>query len=152
MLGNTSTITASFLTNSAGTAIPVSNLNRLIGLPISFSAALGNLSAAQTTIQAKDIATVLFTSNGTPGNGSVNGIVDNVPDSDPVAKASVFINTPASISTQPVKTTVCIGTTATFTVSATGVPAQLIVAQGTTNLSNGATGTVQQYPGPLQHR
>jgi hypothetical protein len=141
-LGNTSTVTASFLTNSAGTAIPVSNLVRLIGLPINFSAILGNLSGAQTAIQSNGTATVLFTSNGTPGNGSVNAVVDNIPNNDAVAKAAIFINTPASISDQPLNTTVCKGSTATFTVGAAGVPTPTFQwRKGTTNLADGATGT-----------
>lgn len=142
LLGNTSTATASFLTNSAGTAINPGNLDRLIGLPINFSAVLGTLSGAQTTIQSIGTATVLFTSNGTPGNGSVNAVVDNIPNTDPVAKASIFINTPASISANPTNTTVCLTSTATFTVGAAGVPAPTFQwRKGTTNLVNGATGT-----------
>lgn len=142
LLGNTSTVTASFLTNSAGNPVTVANLARLIGLPISFSAILGNLSGAQASIQAAGTATVLFTSNGTPGNGSVNAVVDNVPSNDATARANIVINAPASISIPPGNTIVCVGSTATFSVTATGTaPITYVWRRGTTVLNNGATGT-----------
>jgi hypothetical protein len=142
LLGNTSTVTASFLKNSAGTSLSVSNIDRLIGLHISFTSLLGTLSEAQTGIQANGTATVLFTSNGTPGDGSVNAMVDNVPNNDATAKASIFINTPASITGQPENSTVCTGSTVTFTVTAAGVPAPTFQwRKGTTSLTNGATGS-----------
>ncbi len=142
-LGNTSTVTASFLTNSASEAIALANLSTVIGLPISFvNPTLGSLSAAQTSIQANGTATVLFTSNGTPGNGSVNAIVDNIPGNDATAKAAIFINTPASISVQPVNSVACLGSTALFTVTAAGVPSPTYQwRKGTTALINGPTGT-----------
>jgi hypothetical protein len=74
---NVTTLTATFLTNSAGTAVSVANLSRLIGLPITFNnAVLGSLSGAQTTIQSSGTATVTFTANAA-GTGSANAVVDN---------------------------------------------------------------------------
>ena len=74
---NSTTLTASFLTNSAGTAIPLANLSLLIGLPITFNNAVrGTLSGAQTTIQASGAATATFTANAA-GAGSADAVVDN---------------------------------------------------------------------------
>jgi len=74
---NSTTLTASFLTNSAGTFIPVSNLGLLVGLPITFSNPMrGTLSSAQTAIQASGTATVTFTANAA-GAGSADATVDN---------------------------------------------------------------------------
>jgi len=146
---NTSTVTASFLSNSANEAIAVSDLDALIGLPISFvNPTLGTLSGAQTTIQSSGTATVTFTSNGTGGNGSVNAVVDNVPNNDAVAKASITINAGPTISTQPANTTVCAGATAQFTVSASGTaPLTYQWYRGATALANGPSGTGSTYSG-----
>jgi predicted outer membrane repeat protein len=74
---NSTTLTATFLTNSAGTFIPVANLSRLVGLPITFNNAVrGSLSGAQATIQSSGTATALFTAN-VAGAGSANAVVDN---------------------------------------------------------------------------
>jgi hypothetical protein len=74
---NSTTLTATFLTNSAGTAIPVANLSLLIGLPITFNNAVrGALSGAETTIQSSGTATATFTANAI-GAGSADAVVDN---------------------------------------------------------------------------
>ena len=74
--GQTSALTADFLRDSAGGTIAVSNLDVLIGLPITFNGAvLGTLSGAQATIQASGTATATFTSTGA-GAGSANAVVD----------------------------------------------------------------------------
>ena len=73
-IGATSTLTASFLLNSSGGAVAASNLDVLIGLPITFNSPVnGTLSAAQTTIQAAGTATVTFTATGA-GAGSANAV------------------------------------------------------------------------------
>ncbi|MGZ3990337.1 MAG: Ig-like domain repeat protein [Flavisolibacter sp.] len=134
----TSTVTASFLTNSANTAVSVSNLTVLLGLPISFGASLGTLSGAQTTIQNTGTATVTYTAGATPGNGSVNAVVDHVPSNDPTAKAAITILTPASIQTQPSNTTVCTGSNAVYTVNALGsLPINYQWRLGSTPLQEG---------------
>ncbi|MCX6313786.1 MAG: putative Ig domain-containing protein, partial [Sphingobacteriales bacterium] len=94
--GSTSTVTAGFLSNSAGNAITVPNLNALISLPISFvNPTLGTLSGAQATIQpGLGTATVIFTAGATAGAGSVNAVVDNVPNNDATATASVTVDKP----------------------------------------------------------
>lgn len=74
--GQSSQLTASFLSDSAGGVLSAANISRLIGLPIAFGSPVrGTLSAAQTTIQAGGTATALFTANAT-GAGSATATVD----------------------------------------------------------------------------
>ncbi len=77
VVGQTSTLTASFLTNSNNQAIAVSNLDVLLGLPITFNNAVrGTISGAQPTIQSNGTATATFTGTSV-GAGSANAAVDN---------------------------------------------------------------------------
>lgn len=138
---NTSVITASFLKNSAGTAVLPANLTTVIGLPVSFTAALGNLSGAQTTIQSSGNATVTYTSNGTAGSGSVNAVVDNVPASDATAKAAVTVNASPAVTIGSATVNSCSGNTVSLTVTATGSSLVYQWYKGATMLTNGATGT-----------
>ena len=117
--GVTSTITASFLSNSSSEVIAAANLTAIIGLPISFSAALGTLSGAQATIQAAGTATATYTAGATAGAGSVNGIVDNVPGTDATAMASVTVLATPSVSGGPAASTSCAGLGVTFTATVT---------------------------------
>ncbi|MFC0771840.1 Ig-like domain-containing protein [Terrimonas alba] len=137
-LGNTTTVTTSFLSNSAGEAILLANLPVLIGLPVTWSQTLGSLSSQQSTIQASGTATALFTSNGTGGTATVNTQVDNVPASETSpARANITVNT-LPIVTNPVNTTACVGGTATFTSTITGTPPPTIHWRiGTTALVDG---------------
>lgn len=74
----TSTLTASFLRDSAGTAVSVANLDVLLGLPITFNnAVLGTISAAQTVIQPNGTATATFTAGATGGAAHADAVVDN---------------------------------------------------------------------------
>ena len=121
--GATSTITTGFLSNSSSTAISSSNLTAFIGVPVSFvSPVLGTLSGAQATIQANGTATVTYTAGGTAGTGSVNAVVDNVPNTDALAKASMSISKPAV--SNPGVTTGTVGTafSQTFTQSGGTAP------------------------------
>jgi hypothetical protein len=78
---NSATLTATFLTNSAGTTIPAADLLQLVGVPIAFNSAVdGSLSGAQTSIQSSGTATAIFTAN-TAGTGSAAAVVDNQTDS-----------------------------------------------------------------------
>ncbi len=140
LLGNTSVVTASLLSNSAGEAIASSNLDAFISQQVNFTAALGTLSAASGNL-SNGVTTVTFTSNGSAGNATVNASFDNVPNNDAVARATIVVNAPASITTQPVATTICQGSVANFSVVAAGT-ATLVYQwrKGTTNLVNGATG------------
>jgi Immunoglobulin domain len=114
-VGNSTTFTATFLTNSAGTFIPVANLGVLLGLPITFSnAVLGTLSSPQAVIQPSGTATSTFTASF-PGTGSINAAVDN-------GVATGFVNIPCL----PVSGSVsggggiCPGNSALVTVSLSG--------------------------------
>ncbi len=74
---NATTLTASFLTNSAGTAIAAANLSALTGAPVTFNNAVrGSLSAAQTSIQSSGTATAMFTANAV-GVGNADAVVDS---------------------------------------------------------------------------
>ena len=76
---NSTALTATLLTNSAGTFIPAANLGVLTGVPITFNNALrGTLSAAQATIQSSATATATFTAN-VAGAGSADAVVDGQP-------------------------------------------------------------------------
>ncbi|MGI8641285.1 MAG: Ig-like domain repeat protein, partial [Pyrinomonadaceae bacterium] len=77
VVGQSTTLTASFLTNSANQPIAASNLDVLIGLPITFNNAVrGTISGAQATIQATGTATATFTATSA-GAGSADAKVDN---------------------------------------------------------------------------
>ncbi len=76
--GQTSTLTADFLSNSDGSANAAGNLGALAGVPVSFgSAVLGTISDAQTTIQPNGAATATYTAGATAGAGSANASVDS---------------------------------------------------------------------------
>ncbi|MBI1782772.1 MAG: T9SS type A sorting domain-containing protein [Sphingobacteriales bacterium] len=137
-LGNTTTVTTSFLSNSASEAISVSNLSTLIGLPVTWGpTTLGSLSAQQGTIQASGNATATFTSNGTGGNATVNTEVDNVPNNDATARATITVNTIPTTSA-PANKIACRDGSVSFTSTITGTPAPTIVWRiGTTALVNG---------------
>lgn len=76
VVGQTSALTADFLTDSASGAVAVANLDALIGHVHAFSGAvLGSISAGQTQIQAPGTATATFTGTA-PGAGGANSVVD----------------------------------------------------------------------------
>ncbi len=115
----TSVITASFLSNSAAEAISAGNLSALVGVPIGFvSPVLGTLSGAQTTIQASGTATVTYTAGATAGAGSANAVVDNLVNTDPVAKATVTVLALPAITLNPSAGTACLGLPTSFTATA----------------------------------
>ncbi len=120
------TLTASFLTDSAGTAVSTSNLSTIIGLPISFSGAtLGTLSNAQTTVQSNGTATATFTAGATGGNGGANATVDNA-----VLMAPVTVDQPPTINSANA-TTLTTGVAGSFNVTAAGFPAPTFSKTGT---------------------
>ncbi len=111
------TVTASFIQDNHGTAIPVANLNVLIGLPAPASIfpgtpTLGTLSNVQTSIQANGHATETFTATAA-GVETINAVVDQA-----TVPANITVLAPPTISkafgaaTIPVNGT----TTLTFTV------------------------------------
>jgi len=133
--GASATVTASFLSNSASEALTTGNIAHLVGLPISFAnPTLGSLSGAQATIQNSGTATVTFIAGGTAGTGSVNAVVDNIPNNDIApAKVSITINPGAAVTGNPSNTAVCAGANASFTASFSGTPTATIQWQVSTN-------------------
>ena len=75
----TTTLTASFVTNSAGTAIAAGNLLRWSACPSPFTnLPCGSISGAQATIQAGGTATATFNAGPTGGVASADAVVDGV--------------------------------------------------------------------------
>jgi predicted outer membrane repeat protein len=133
LINQSTTLTASFLQNSAGTTLSAANLGTLIGLPIVFdSPVLGTLSSPQATIQANGTATVTFNAGSTPGNGHANATVDNG-----VSTADITIYQIPVVTTSPVNQAACLGTDATFSAAADGAPAP--VTQWQVSTDNGTT-------------
>ncbi|MGB7921641.1 MAG: immunoglobulin-like domain-containing protein [Pyrinomonadaceae bacterium] len=76
-VNGTTTLTAHFLTNSAGSSIPGADLIALGGLPVTFhNAVLGTISNADPLINNGQ-ATATFTAGPVGGNGSADATVDN---------------------------------------------------------------------------
>lgn len=145
--GQPSTVTASFLTNSAGTAIAVANLDALIGVPIAFNGVGGNISGAQTTIQATGTATVTYTPTAAAAGNSATAVVDGGPASGSTNTVALTVgkaNTTASITgNSPNPSNVGQNVTVTYSVSGSapggGTPGgNVLVSDGV----NSCTGTV----------
>ena len=80
VVGESRSLTASFLLNSAGGAVALSNLDVLLGLPVSWSASGGTISGSQATIQPSGTATATFTATAaSPPNRTATAQVDNGP-------------------------------------------------------------------------
>ncbi len=92
-VNQTTTLTDSFLFDSASNAMTPSDLSVLIGLPVTWGSAVkGTLSGQQTSVQSNGTATANFTAN-TAGAGSAIATVDSG-----TATASITIN-PADTTT-----------------------------------------------------
>ena len=88
------TLTASFLQDNHGTAIAVSNLTLLLGLPITFNnPVLGTISAGQTSIQPSGTATATFTALSSGGSAHADAVVDSA-----IVTANITIPFPPAIS------------------------------------------------------
>ena len=129
---NSTTLTATFLTNSAGTLVPAANLGALTGVPVTFNNAVrGTLSGAQATMQAAGTATATFTANAA-GAGSADTVVDSQ-----TVTASITIPTGVSsinrVNLSPTNLT-SVSWTVTFTNAVSGV------AAGNFSLVNGGLG------------
>jgi hypothetical protein len=86
-VSQTTTLTASFLKDSADNSIAASDLAVLVGLPVTWGSTVrGTLSNRQTTIRANGTATATFTAN-VVGAGSAGAMVDNG-----TATANITIN------------------------------------------------------------
>ncbi|MBS1796610.1 MAG: Ig-like domain repeat protein [Acidobacteria bacterium] len=93
-IGQTSTLTASFLTDSNGGALTAANVSQLVGLPVAFNNAVrGTISNAQPAIQSNGTATATFTGTSA-GAASAAATVDNETQT-----AALTVNKFASVTT-----------------------------------------------------
>jgi CSLREA domain-containing protein len=80
VVGQTTGLTASFLTNSAGAPVAAGNLDVLIGRSVSWNASGGTISGQQTTIQSNGQATANFTGTAaSPPTRTATAQVENGP-------------------------------------------------------------------------
>jgi len=104
-LFQTTTFTASFLQNSAGTLFTAAQIPVLIGLPVTWdNPVLGTLSGAQTNIQANGTATATFTAGHIAGTGQADAKADNG-----IATGSVTIDCPSITATVSGGASFCAG-------------------------------------------
>lgn len=97
--GQSTGLTTSFLNNSDGVSVGLSNLTVLIGLPVTWSGGGGSISGAQTTIQSSGTATATFSSATagikTPGATVDSGIASvNITVNKADTTASIVSDTP----------------------------------------------------------
>ena len=148
-LGNTTTISTGFLSNSASETITAANLAALVGRTVSWGpTVLGTLSGLQVTIQSSGAATATFTSNGSGGTATVNAQVDNVPSGEASpSRASLTVNTLPAI-TSLNTATFTTGTNGTFNMSATGSPTPTFSKIGTlpSNVTLSSAGVLSGTP------
>ena len=142
-------LTATFRQTSVGAALSLSDVSVLSGLPITFDGALlGAISSPQATIQIDGTASATFTAGNSPGAGKANATVDNG-----VATATITINQTPAVTGQPSDQTVCPGTDASFTATASGAPIPGVQWQSSTNSGStwsdisAATSTTLSVPG-----
>ena len=136
IVGGSTTLTASFLQNSAAGVLTPANVATLIGLPITFNnPILGSLSGAQTMIQSSGTATVMFTAGSTPGTGHADATVDNAK-----VTANITINglSGPMVTQNPSDQIVCPGSPATFMAAASGTG---VTVQWRVSTDGGATFT-----------
>ncbi|HEX7285217.1 MAG TPA: CSLREA domain-containing protein [Candidatus Angelobacter sp.] len=154
--GASATLTADFLHDNHGTAIALSNISVLLGLPITFNNAVhGTISNAQTSIQANGTATATFTTNAS-GTASADAVVDNgtatatmtVPSPPVIIKAfgaaSIPLNgsTSLSFTIQNNNTS----TTLNFISFSDTLPAGLVISSPS-GLTGTCNGSIQAIPG-----
>ncbi len=123
-------LTASFVLNSAGTNV-LANIDRLIGLPITFgnaTPASSSISAAQASIQANGTATATFNAGVFPGIGGADATVDNFP-----SHATITVLAPPNVTLDPASQSICPGDPVTFSSAATGDPTPTVQWQVSTN-------------------
>src|SRR5262249_10319014 len=113
--GGSTTLIASILTNSAGTAIPLSNLGVLIGLPITFgNPSGGTVASPQSVIQASGMATATFLMT-TGQTHTADAIVDTA-----TATVNVGVLCPAITGTVTGSSAICLGSSTNVTVTVSG--------------------------------
>ena len=149
-------LTADMSMDNHGNPVGITNLDLIVGLPISFNnAVLGALSGATTPLDSNAQATATYTAGGAGGNGSADAKVDNT-----TVTASITILQPPSITKSFNPTTVAVNSPSTITFSInngntvtinasftdTPLPGNMVVAS-TPNLVNGCGGTVTATAG-----
>jgi CSLREA domain-containing protein len=105
--GGTSALTADFLHDSSAGAVSASNIDVLLGLPITFSGTPGSIApGAQLTVQANGEATATFQSDGTCASDTVSATVDNASPSQ-----TITVNCPdlTAVKTDNVSGSVALG-------------------------------------------
>lgn len=112
----TSSVTASFLSNSASTAIAAGNLTALAGLPVTWVVSAGSFSGGATI--ASGVATGTYTAPASGASATVNAQVDNVPAGDLTARVTITLSPAPSFSVNPSNSTTCLGLASTFTATA----------------------------------
>jgi CSLREA domain-containing protein len=126
--GGTSTLQADFFTNSMGASIPASSLSALDGRTVTFNnAVLGTVSPTSALI-AGGKANATFTSNGNSGTGSADATVDHE-----TVTATINIQAPPSVTTNPTDQTTCNGSSVSFTAASSGFPSPTVQWQVSTD-------------------
>ncbi len=140
VFGQPTTLTTSFLTNSSGSAISLSNLSTLIGRTVTWSSVGGSLSSQQTTIQANGTATATFTGTAV-GAGSATAVVDNGPASGSVNTTAITVNkTSTTTGLTSSQNPSIVGQLVTFTATITVVSPGGGTPTGTVQFQNGGVG------------
>jgi large repetitive protein len=143
-------LTASFLTDSANAAVPVADLSEVVGRSVTWAATHGTLSGTQATVQAAGTATGSFqaTSAGTavisakvdndntsPVSSNVLGLTVNRADTTAAITNGASLASTDSVTGEPV--TVSYSVTGAFGNSPTAPTGNVTVSDGT----NSCTGT-----------
>ncbi|HEX7654930.1 MAG TPA: hypothetical protein VF607_15580 [Verrucomicrobiae bacterium] len=98
-------ITASFLQNSAGTALTLAQISPLLGLPVNWGSGInGTLTSPQTSIQANGTVTNRFVAGSVAGTGQALATVDGA-----TAVAYINIVCPSIVGTVSGSATSCAG-------------------------------------------
>jgi len=95
--GQTTTVTLSFLKDSANNTISASNLTALVGLPVSFTNTTGGSVSTGVTIQSSGTASATFTAGSVVGTAVVEGNVDSTAVADGATVNVNIINTAPTI-------------------------------------------------------
>ena len=144
VVGESRALTASFLLNSAGGAVAASNLDVLIGLPVTWSASGGTISGSQATIQPSGTATATFTATmASPPSRTATAQVDNGP-----ATVNFTVGQAATTTTitsdNPDPSVV--GQTITVTYTVTVNPPGAGTPTGTVTVSDGVNSVWERLP------
>jgi hypothetical protein len=138
-VGTSSTLTTSFLKDSAGNALTTTQIGELIGLPITWSATHGTISNSTATIQSNGTATATLNSDNTCNNTTGEAAVDHVQPADSLATATLTVQCPNLTATKSddVSHSVLLGNSFNWTIDvANSGPGFAAFASGQTVLSD----------------